>query len=255
MMRTTYRVWGCGICLLLLFLGQMAWATEQERDKQFQEAASAYSRGDYQAAIRGFEALAGDGLSSSLLYNLANSYAQDGQVGRGVLNYERALRLAPGDSDIRGNLELLRKENGLFQEELPYGKRFAGLLGLNQWTVLVLVAFAGCGVILLLPAAYTLKKRQRAVALGLCLVLLATAITGAVMSYGHWHKGVVVIADARLRMSPFESAASIGAIQEGRLLRPGKTHNNYVLVEDETGRSGWLVRDGFELIATPQVSR
>lgn len=47
-----------------------------------------------------------------------------------------------------------------------------------------------------------------------------------------------------------KSAASNGSVQEGSLLRPGKSHNNYVLVEDETGRSGWLTADAFELIAT-----
>ena len=77
------------------------------------------------------------------------------------------------------------------------------------------------------------------------------ATLGAAGQYRHWHDGVVVADDARIRVSPFESAASIGTIQQGRLLRPGKVHNDYVLVVDEAGRSGWLRADAFEAIATP----
>ncbi|MBU0960850.1 MAG: hypothetical protein KKH60_04930, partial [Proteobacteria bacterium] len=66
--------------------------------------------------------------------------------------------------------------------------------------------------------------------------------------YRHWNDGVVILPGARLRVSPFASAASSGTIQEGRLVRPGKSHGSYFLVEDETGRSGWLEADAFEPI-------
>ena len=106
-----------GLCFSLLFFGQNVWADEQAQQDQYQNAASAYSRGDYKQAIEGFGMLATEGLSASLLYNLGNSYAQAGQSGRAILNYERVLRLAPGDSDTIGNLELVRKDKGIFQEE------------------------------------------------------------------------------------------------------------------------------------------
>jgi tetratricopeptide (TPR) repeat protein len=240
-----------GLCLFLLLAGQIVWATEQDRQVQFQDGVSAYSRGDYQTAIQHFESLTREGISAPLFYNLANSYAQAGQVGRAILNYERALRLAPGDSDIRGNLELVRKDKGLFQEEQSFGQRFVAFLGLNQWVGLAATACVLLALLLLLPASVALKRSSRYGVAAACLLMAVTASMGAVGQYQHWHDGVVVAADARLRVSPFESAASVGVIQEGRLVHPGKIHNNYILVKDETGRSGWLSSDAFEFIATP----
>lgn len=219
-------------------------------DDLFHKATKAYSAGEYQLAIDTFEFLAADGLSSTLLYNLANSYAQAGQTGMAILNYERASRLAPGDSDIRGNLELLRKEKGLFQEEQSLTQRFVGLLGLDQWTIMALCGFVLLALILLLPASLSMKKSLRRTVAVACLLLAISASMGMYGQVRHYRDAVVIVDNARLRISPFESAASTGSIQEGRLLTPLKTHKDYVLVKDETGRSGWMASKEFRAIAT-----
>ncbi|MCK5068917.1 MAG: tetratricopeptide repeat protein, partial [Desulfocapsa sp.] len=115
-----------------MFVAQFVSAAEESRQDQFQDAVLSYSQGDYQTAIKSFESLLKDEISAPLFYNLANSYAQSSQSGRAILNYERALRLNPSDSDIRGNLELLRRDQGLFQEEQSITQRFVSFLGLNQ---------------------------------------------------------------------------------------------------------------------------
>lgn len=234
----------------VVFFGQNLWAAEQTQEERFQSAVAAYGKGDYKQAIEGFETLAGEGLSAPLLYNLGNSYARYGKVGKAILNYERALRLAPGDSDIRGNLDLLRRNQGLFQEEQTLGHRFISLLGLNQWILLATGSFIVFAGILLWPSVPALRRSAQ-YGLAFCsLIVAVTACSGAIGQYQKWHDAVVVVPDARLKVSPFESAASIGTIQEGRLLRPGKVHKQYVLVVDEAGRSGWLAADDFEAIAS-----
>jgi len=232
-----------GLFLLLVF------SSAQAADGRFTKATIAYNDGQYQLAIENFELLARDGLSSALLYNLANSYAQDGQTGMAILNYERAARLAPGDSDIQGNLELLRKDKTLFQEEQTVSQRFIQLLGLDQWTILAMVGFVLFATCLLFPVTPRLKiNTRRLVGVGSVLLVIASGM-GIAGQYRHYHDAVVVVADAKLRVSPFESAAVSGSLQEGRLLTPVKTHNNYTLVKDETGRNGWLASDEFMFIA------
>lgn len=240
--------------LILFCFGQSVAASENRNSLAvFQEASSAYSSGDYRSAIDKFESLQKIGLSAPLLYNLANSYAQNGQIGKAILNYERALRLAPGDSDIRGNLALLREKQGLFQEEKSFTQKFTSVLSLNQWIALATCAFVVFAVVLLFSVSFGLRRTSRYTAAACCLLITVMAVFGAFGRYQHWHDGVVVVPDARLRVSPFEAAASIGTIQEGRVLHMGKskTHGNFFLVEDETGRSGWLASDSFEIIATP----
>lgn len=250
-MKQSVSIMVMALAILFTLVLKNGIAVAENDQTLFQGAVSAYDRGNYEEAIRDFETLVSSGTSVSLLYNLGNSYALAGQSGRAILNYERALRLAPGDPDIRANLDLVRKEKGLFQKERSLSQRFITSLGLNQWTGLASAAFVLLALFLLLPDCSWLKPSVRHGIAAVSLVITLTAVTGAVAQYQHWFDAVVVVPDARLRVSPFETAASVGVIQEGRLLRPGKSHNNFVLVVDETSRSGWLERNAFESIATP----
>lgn len=64
-----------------------------------------YAKGEYSKAADAYLAIAKvDGDSPALLYNLANSYAQAGDIGSAVLYYSRANRLAPTNKDIKNNL-------------------------------------------------------------------------------------------------------------------------------------------------------
>ncbi len=65
-----------------------------------------YANGDYAKAAEAYLAIAKvDGESAGLLFNLANSYAQTGDLGSAMLYYSRAHRLAPTNKEIKNNLE------------------------------------------------------------------------------------------------------------------------------------------------------
>ena len=74
------------------------------------EGDSAYMRNDYISAIQIYEALLGKGEAADVYYNLGNSYYKAGDIAKAILNYERALLLQPGNSDIRANLEIARSK-------------------------------------------------------------------------------------------------------------------------------------------------
>jgi tetratricopeptide (TPR) repeat protein len=210
-------------------------------EQLLQQGNEAYSRGDYDQAIADFQQLtATAGFSPSVLCNLANSYAQSGKIGRAVLNYERALRLAPADSDIAGNLELVRKESGLFTGEPEGADRLFRLLRLDEWAMLGLLTV----VLFTLFQVAALKYRfsgKTTSGMGIaCLLLFSLAATGTLIRYQQFNPAVVIAAEARLLISPFASASSVGAIQEGRLVYPEKSHGDFTYVTDETNRKGWI---------------
>lgn len=65
-----------------------------------------YTQGEFAKAAEAYLAVAQvDGDSPELLFNLANSYAQIGDLGRAILYYSRANRLAPTNKEIKNNLE------------------------------------------------------------------------------------------------------------------------------------------------------
>ena len=72
-------------------------------------ADSLYLKKEYYSAIKYYEeSLKKDGLSSDVYYNLGNAYYRSNMLGKSILNYERALRLDPENSDAKFNLELYR---------------------------------------------------------------------------------------------------------------------------------------------------
>ncbi len=207
----------------------------------FQQGNEAYSRGDYPEAILKYQQITETaGYSPAVLYNLANSYFLSGQIGRAVLNYERALRLDPSDSDISGNLQLVKKENGLFPKESSRAERFFQLLSINLWTALIPVSLLLLTVFLLAAMKYRFSRQLHIGVVTSCLLLLCLATAGTIIRYQYFNPSVVISPDAKLFISPFESSSTIGALQEGRLVYPQKIHGDFSYVIDETDRKGWI---------------
>jgi tetratricopeptide (TPR) repeat protein len=253
------KISAMALVFLVMFYGLFQSCMAQEPSNQdFVAAGKAYEAGDWSKAIQTYESLISHaGFSASLCYNLANSYARNGQTGKAVLGYERALRLAPGDADIRHNLELLRREKGLSQEDAPFAHRAGSLLGLDQWAVLTAILLAVLPLIQFATWRFTLSTRLSYSLTGICLLLLGLSFTGIAIQYQSWQQAVILTPKTSLLISPFAGAASTGVIEEGRLVRVIKRHGNYALITDENGRSGdgdgrsgWIPNTSFEPIAS-----
>ena len=83
-----------------------------------------------------------------MLFNLANAYYHDGNLGLAILNYERAQLLAPGDSDIAFNLHLARAKAGLPDRPKVWFDRAARFFSLDtlSWTRCRVVLFIIAGI-------------------------------------------------------------------------------------------------------------
>ncbi len=256
LLRVLLHVLQGALLVTILSSTALANAGEQENVAALFEQANIFStQGQFQQAIVQYsDIIDKQGLSASLLYNLANTYAAAGEVGRAVLNYERAQQLNPGDADIQGNLEQVRKDAGLYRADQPLERRVAGLLGADQWLLLAGSALLCCGMTALLITLGVGKrgkgKSLHWLATSSLLVFLLT-LPLAFLRYQDWNIGVVVAEDTHLLISPFVDAKFAGDIKAGRLVRPEKEHGEYVLVATETGKSGWLAKDSFSLITEP----
>lgn len=100
MMRNALKSLVCIIAVMVL--SQSICAKESPAAM----ADTLYAHGEYAKAAEAYSAIAKvDGVSPELLFNLANSYAQIGDLGNAVLYYSRANRLAPTNKEIRNNLQ------------------------------------------------------------------------------------------------------------------------------------------------------
>jgi hypothetical protein len=235
--------------LFILLISPWTALAKNSADQLFDEAGSAYSKGDYKHAVELYEEITKNyGYSPGVLYNLANSYAASGRIGKAVLNYERAVRLAPGDSDIINNLQVVKTREGLFEREQTMPERLRNLLSMNQWSLLALAALAVSTAMVFLRFYKTVSRNMAIAINSLSVVALFLSVYCAYSHYRGWDGYIVISPESRLMISPFTGAASAGDIQPGRKVFIIEKHGDFNYVQDEGGRKGWLPGNVFEPI-------
>ncbi len=86
-------------------------AADQQWEEAFFKANQEYKEGCFQQAVDGYSQLVGAGYETGhLFYNLGNAYFRLNQLGRAILNYERAHVLMPRDADLKFNLDHARDQ-------------------------------------------------------------------------------------------------------------------------------------------------
>jgi len=229
-------------------------AMAQSGEDLFAQGNQAYAEGRYDDAIRHYDrVIQAAGYSASVLYNMANAYYQKKDVGQAILNYERALYLNPGNADIRANLAVARKDAGLIPEPVAGWQRYFDLLNLNGWALALSGVFGAVSLLFLLRGIR--PDIFRGTAFGsvtaFCLLCLITGGTGVALQYGNLSRGVITQNQARLQVSPFDSADSSAALKDGKVVRMAKIYKDYVLVKEDNGRSGWVKRDAVQPVVPP----
>ena len=232
-------------------------------DPELDAANRAYTYGSYDESAKLFQQIITTrGYSAPLCFDLANAEARAGHTGAALLNYERARYLAPADGDIDHNLQLARKQAGL--EPNSYRWWQIALLSIN-WTVLlgmmaatlllIFLAVIGTSYASALAAASKiplrlLKNIFRAILFaGIPFCLLMGYVELSTIGFNDRIEGVVVAPkEAVLRLSPFDSADSIGTIPEGELVTVEDRHNDYLRIEARDHHFGWIEEKDLEPI-------
>lgn len=177
---------------LFTILSLSLWAATSIYAASLDEANQVYAAGDYQTAAALYEQiLADEGKAPELYYNLGNAYYKTGEIGRAILNYERALQLRPFYSDARYNLEIARQrvvDNIEDTQSSFLTKWFYALVRLLTpiaWAVMSIIFFCVC-MALLLCFAFAKRLWLRKLAFHTAVVcFIFTVLTGIFAGAAH----------------------------------------------------------------------
>ncbi len=231
----------------IFFLAAIGLLHAGNPEDLFTQANRAFAAGHYADAIRDYETVATkQGYSVPLLFNLANAYFRDGKVGRAVLNYERALVLAPKDADIEANLRFARKVNGLFVPDPAWWQRATHLLSMDGWAWLAggSLALSCVGGIMWLLS----KRRPWRSVIFLPLLTLSAATTCLGVLWGDFNRAVVLAPETTVRIGPFDTANSSGTLMAGEVVEIQNRHENFFFVRNPDGKSGWVSNQQIERV-------
>lgn len=233
---------GTGIALLtaIVALALAGIARADTGNTTFNEPNRLFSEGRYADAAVAYETLARKhGWSAPLLYDLANAYAQEGNVGRSVLNYERAHVLAPRDPDIAANLAYVRATAGLPIPVRPWHQTVARFFTPTTWTLLAVLSLWLSGAGLVATRRWRSRRLVYATAVAALVGVMSVAAM-VVLDRNLNHAVVVETKSAPVRVSPFDTAASETTVSEGQDVSIIGHHGDFLRVRDGQGRTGWV---------------
>jgi len=229
----------------------MLMANDLYEGKQFAQAAQAYQ----QLVDLGFA-------DSSLFYNLGNAYFKQGDLGRAIVSYRRAERLAPRDPDIQANLDLAR---GLTVDRIDEDNKEAFLGRLAQFTQawlttdeLALVALGVWFLFALLFVAFTNSRGGSNLREGLHYVLIVTSILLAVGVLSLTDQlyvddarseGVIVASEVNVTSGPSSEHVTEFTLHSGTEVSLIETRGNWIRLALPGGRfQGWVPASAVEAV-------
>ena len=235
-------------------------AATEDAASLWEAANAAYVNGAYKRAAEGYEAILARGQhSAKLYYNLANAYFKAGRTGQAILNYHRALRLAPGSDDIHYNLEVARENTKDNIESLPefflttWMRAVRNTMSSTAWSILSLAALAA---MLALAMMYLLASRLGARKTGFygmvaALVLFVAATWFAAAGRREMverNDAVVMSSSVSVKSSPDNSATDLFVLHEGTTVRVISRLDEWCEIVIADGKKGWVRNRQIEVI-------
>jgi tetratricopeptide (TPR) repeat protein len=226
----------------------------------FQKGVESYQQSDYQKAISDFESALSMGYeSAALYYDLGNAYFKVNNIGKSILNYERAKRISPGDKDIIYNLQLAQLhvvDKIVVPPEHFIEKTLEVLvqtLSKNQ-LALILILFhliwVSALILRMLVRRAGVKKYARGIfAIFLILFLFTSAVFAARLRDDVKNRQGIILADKiEVKSSPAGDATEVFALHEGAKVNLHGESGDYYKISLPDGKVGWLLRNSMEII-------
>lgn len=253
-----------GIFLLAVFtLATTLLTPEVTADAQAVSAANQlYRVGNYEDAQRMYEQLISQGVEdSTVYYNLGNTYYRQGDLGRAILNFQRASQLNPRDPDIRANLELARaKADVLFTSTAPgplsaMARLTSRWLTLNETAISALALWFLAGFLFLSIRIMEGSQMRKILLYGaivtlFILVLIGLSLGSRIFTESTQHNGVVVAPVVAVSSEPGEQIAIDFSLRSGTEVILVETQGNWGrLAMPGDVIEGWIPLTAVETVA------
>lgn len=221
-------------------------------DGLWDKANTAYINNDFPTAISLYETILASGRQSDkLFYNLGNAYFKEQKIGRAILNYNRALRLNPGNEDIRYNLQVAEKMTKDHIDAVPeffvktWLRDLRNLLSSTTWAVLSLILLAvmlGSVLFYLLSRRLLRRKMGFYGTIAAFLLLILTTCFAAIDRRETIDRtSAVVLREAvAVKSSPDRNSTDLFILHEGTKVEISNRLNDWCEITIADGKKGWM---------------
>ena len=247
------------ICLLTLPSWKLS-AQEADYKVNFEKGLKAYQNKDYNLSVKFFEQSLSTELKSAEAYNnLGLAYYNSADVGRAILNFERALRIRPTYSAARKNLKAaeqyidtkIKRNSGFWL--------FSGLFTLSMmmssfaWSMIFfLLLFASAAAFLVWYLKLNDKLSFMGLRLGIIFIALAIFPLGFARSAAReqFDKNLAIVTSVRVgvRTAPGLDGEDIIVLSSGVKAKILEEMGDWYKIRLENAVVGWIPAKTLEKI-------
>ena len=235
--------------ILLALVSSVVWC---QSNALFEQGKEHYKNGKFQEAINAWEKVLDNGKhSASLYFNLGNANYKLNNIGPSIYYYEKALQLAPADSDIKTNLKFAENTRIDAIEPLPktilkrWYEQLAGALTYDGWAVTSVVG-AILFVLLFLSYWFSASETKKRLFFITSVVSILVLLVGLVMAYQTYGDvlqdtpAIVFSESTQVKSEPNMGSETAFILHEGTKVQITATEDKWIRVLLANGKDGWI---------------
>lgn len=211
----------------------------------FHQANAEQRQGHYRAAVGQYQQLEQQGVSHPALFcNLGSAFCQAGRVGWARYYYEKALRLAPLDTELIANqqaAQALVKPPGPVPGHAASGR--ARLNAADRGMIVAACCFLLGGICYLAGTIRAGARGKQLVAA--CWYLLPASVllflaAGGLLLPLQQRAAIIVAPKTSIRSGPSYAASQVSEVSEGEKVEVQKSYRAWLKVRTTRGEQGWI---------------
>jgi len=236
------------IIITILFTGFSSQANDTDL---FEQGNKAYEEGNFNLAIELYDSIIAQNLESKeLYYNLGNSYYKNREYPKAILNYEKALKLNPGDEETIHNLNLAKARISDEQPEEESVRLSDWIfkntpLSSNTWAWFAILIFILSFTSLIY---FVLAKKSvfKKITFYSGVALLIIGGISIYLSALHYHKvideskAIILEPSIEIMTEPTENASVAFILHEGSKVTILQENKEWFEIKFSNGKIGWL---------------
>ena len=232
----------------------------QANDPLFQKANELYKKSLYDSSAAIYSKILESGMVSQEIYfNLGNSLYKTKKIPQAILNYERALKLAPNDEDIKINLALANLfvvDKIVAVPELFYIRwwtSMSNLLSEYYWSLLS-IGFTwlvlASAVLFILSQSRGIRKTIFNIGLTFMFLTVFSFLFGKKQSEHVISNNSAIVFDSSvyIKSSPDEKGVDLFILHEGVKLLILDEIGEWKRIRIANGNEGWIKAESIEII-------
>jgi tetratricopeptide (TPR) repeat protein len=226
----------------------------------FEQANLQYQKNDFKGAIETYNRIIKSGYEApEVYYNLGNCYYKTNNIPESILNYERALKLAPRDEDIQFNLKLanLKVVDKIQTVDQIFFKRWLESLS-NYFTTdsaaTYTIIFMWIALIILALFVVSWSTILKKVFFYLGVLLLVCSIAFLLVSYDRYNSvntvsaGIVFNPSVYVKSAPNDKSTDLFILHEGTKVQILDTIGSWKKIRLMNNNEGWVRAESLEVI-------